>query len=402
MTPAQAAAAAWPVVQVPNVGSIALDAPNGGRLVNGLQLPAQGLYWVTWDGVLGRSPNRADRRWGSDRLIAFLVTVLRDYRIAHPTAPRVLVGDLSRPFGGPFGSDFGGLGHASHQNGLDVDVYYPRADHELRAPAAAARRRSRPRAGSRQPLRGLRRAVRVRRPARGARRPAGDRAGDRPPRRPRPRADRECDPAAEPPGPGNETARREGGPFRGGETLLCDCRRAAHGGRRIHRWSPWQGPALPSLREVSWLTGQSGVREVTQQREGYRCSRGSRTAGHPAGRARPVCVALARGGLGDGGRGAARRRRRRARREARAARRARRRGGRRRAPAVRLARRHEARQRARGVRARPGGPPRARRRRVDGRLHGLPAAGRRRRTSWRSTSPTASWTGGCATTSASR
>jgi hypothetical protein len=135
VTPAQTAAAAWPVVQVPNVGSIALDATNGGRLVNGLELPAQGLYWVTWDAVLGRIPNRADRRWGTDRLISFLVTVLRDYRIAHPTAPRVLVGDLSRPFGGPFGSDFGGLGHASHQNGLDADVYYPRADHALRAPA---------------------------------------------------------------------------------------------------------------------------------------------------------------------------------------------------------------------------------------------------------------------------
>ena len=135
---ATALAARYPVVQVPNVGSIAVDATNGGRLVNGLQLPAQGLYWVTYDAVLGRIPNRADRRWGTDRLISFLVTVLRDYRIAHPTAPRVLVGDLSRPFGGPFGSDFGGLGHASHQNGLDVDVYSPRADHALRAPARPA------------------------------------------------------------------------------------------------------------------------------------------------------------------------------------------------------------------------------------------------------------------------
>jgi hypothetical protein len=63
------------------------------------------------------------------------VTVLRDYHLAHPTAPRILIGDLSRPFGGPFGSDFGGLGHHSHQNGLDADVFYPRADHALRPPA---------------------------------------------------------------------------------------------------------------------------------------------------------------------------------------------------------------------------------------------------------------------------
>jgi hypothetical protein len=128
-------AASSPVVQVPDVGSVAEELPFRGRLVNGLQLPARGLYWVTWDGVLGRYPNRPDRRWGTDKLISYLVTVLRDYHLAHPTAPRILIGDLSRPFGGPFGSDFGGLGHHSHQNGLDADVFYPRADHALRPPA---------------------------------------------------------------------------------------------------------------------------------------------------------------------------------------------------------------------------------------------------------------------------
>lgn len=135
-TPAAVAAAAGPVVQVPNVGSIAVGATNRGRLINGLQLPAQGRYWVTWDAIRGRAPDRAERRWGTDRLISFLVTVLRDYHLAHPAAPRVLVGDISRPFGGPFGSEYGGLGHASHQNGLDADVYYPRADHSLSAPAS--------------------------------------------------------------------------------------------------------------------------------------------------------------------------------------------------------------------------------------------------------------------------
>jgi len=50
----------------------------------------------------------------------------------------MLVGDLSRPRGGEFGRRFGGLGHSSHQNGLDVDVYYPRADRRERAPRNAA------------------------------------------------------------------------------------------------------------------------------------------------------------------------------------------------------------------------------------------------------------------------
>jgi murein endopeptidase len=36
--------------------------------------------------------------------------------------------DLSRPKGGRFGKEFGGLGHASHQNGLDIDILYPRKD----------------------------------------------------------------------------------------------------------------------------------------------------------------------------------------------------------------------------------------------------------------------------------
>jgi murein endopeptidase len=43
----------------------------------------------------------------------------------------VLVGDLSRPHGGDFGRRFGGLGHASHQNGLDADIYYPRLDRRV-------------------------------------------------------------------------------------------------------------------------------------------------------------------------------------------------------------------------------------------------------------------------------
>ncbi len=127
-----------PAMAVPQVGSLAIGTPNRGRLVNGLQLPATGPDWVTWDPVLQRVPNRPDRRWATDRLLAYLLFVLRDYRLANPGAPPVLVGDLSLPYGGPFGSDFGGLGHASHQNGLDVDVLYPRLDGQLRPPDRVA------------------------------------------------------------------------------------------------------------------------------------------------------------------------------------------------------------------------------------------------------------------------
>jgi murein endopeptidase len=36
--------------------------------------------------------------------------------------------DIARPHGGPFGRRYGGLGHNSHQNGLDIDILYPRKD----------------------------------------------------------------------------------------------------------------------------------------------------------------------------------------------------------------------------------------------------------------------------------
>lgn len=116
------------------VGSRALGRPNDGRLLNGLQLPAQGPDWLTWDPILHRVPNRGERRWATEALIGLVTRVLRAYRDAHPDAPQVLIGDLSRRRGGPFGKRYGGLGHASHQNGVDADIYYPRADRALQAP----------------------------------------------------------------------------------------------------------------------------------------------------------------------------------------------------------------------------------------------------------------------------
>jgi murein endopeptidase len=113
--------------------SRALGLPWHGRLVNGVQLPEVSADWLTWDPVLKQIPNRPERRWGTAKLLATLRRVLAEFHATHPELPQVLVGDLSRPNGGVFDKRFGGLGHASHQNGLDADVYYPRADHQLRA-----------------------------------------------------------------------------------------------------------------------------------------------------------------------------------------------------------------------------------------------------------------------------
>jgi len=118
--------------------SLALGSPASGRLVRGVLLPAQGRHFFTWDPVRRRSPNRAWRRWGTDRLVRLMLRIARRYRAAHPNAARMAVGDLSRPHGSDFGPRFGYIGHASHQNGLDVDVYYPRADGRERAPRFAS------------------------------------------------------------------------------------------------------------------------------------------------------------------------------------------------------------------------------------------------------------------------
>ena len=112
-----------------------LGLPWSGHLVRGVQLPAEGATFFTWDPVLRRSPNRAWRRFGNDRLVSTVLRVLEEFAAAHPDAPRIGVGDLSRPRGGDFGPRYGLPGHVSHQNGLDVDLYYPRRDRRERPPA---------------------------------------------------------------------------------------------------------------------------------------------------------------------------------------------------------------------------------------------------------------------------
>jgi murein endopeptidase len=118
--------------------SEAVGSPSAGRLVRGVRLPAEGRHFFTWDPVLRRSPNRGWRRYGTDRLVRLVLRIARRHRRAHPHGARMAVGDLSRPHGGDFGPRFGYIGHASHQNGLDVDVYYPRADGRERAPRYAS------------------------------------------------------------------------------------------------------------------------------------------------------------------------------------------------------------------------------------------------------------------------
>ena len=103
-----------------------------GRLENGTQLPLEGPDWVTWNPATDSSPNRPWRLYGHERTIRAIFSVLSAYRAANPEAPWVVVGDISFRDGGRMDQ------HVSHQNGLDVDVYYPRLDRHLSAPRATS------------------------------------------------------------------------------------------------------------------------------------------------------------------------------------------------------------------------------------------------------------------------
>ena len=108
--------------------SISLGLPYQGRLIDGVQLPAQSPLWTTWDPALDRVPDRGYRRYGSAKLIHLLLQVAQSYHADNPDAPRLVIGDISRYGGGSLDQ------HVSHQNGLDVDVYYPRTDGREVAP----------------------------------------------------------------------------------------------------------------------------------------------------------------------------------------------------------------------------------------------------------------------------
>ena len=81
-----------------------------GCLAGAVELAADGPGWQTM------RPSR-NRAWGHPNLVAFL----ERFAGAAPAAtgwPGILIGDLSQPRGGPTPT-----GHASHQTGLDVDIW---------------------------------------------------------------------------------------------------------------------------------------------------------------------------------------------------------------------------------------------------------------------------------------
>lgn len=103
----------------PRCRSRATGSRSRGGLVCGKRLAPDTELWATQNPLDGAYPNAPARRWGADAAHAGIEAVALAYWRRFPLAPRVVIGDLSARNGGRFGI------HATHQQGLDVDVYYP-------------------------------------------------------------------------------------------------------------------------------------------------------------------------------------------------------------------------------------------------------------------------------------
>ena len=87
----------------------AIGAYAKGCLSGGVLLPADGPHWQS----IRRSRNKS---WGHPNTMAFLAR-LSETVAANDNWRGLLLGDISQPRGGP------AVGHASHQIGLDTDIY---------------------------------------------------------------------------------------------------------------------------------------------------------------------------------------------------------------------------------------------------------------------------------------
>jgi len=127
-TSAQAAETGTPAKQIFGAAKLPAALParaigfySKGCLAGGVAIPADGETWQ----AMRLSRNR---RWGHPDLIALVERLSRE-AAANDGWPGLLVGDIAQPRGGPMLS-----GHASHQVGLDADVWLtPMPDRKLSA-----------------------------------------------------------------------------------------------------------------------------------------------------------------------------------------------------------------------------------------------------------------------------
>lgn len=117
----------WPSLNLPSSGPArSLGEYSAGCLQGGKALPLDGVGYQ----VMHPSRNRA---YGHPALLEFVRALGRG--VKQQELGVVLIGDLSQPRGGRAPG-----GHASHQSGLDVDVWYSYPKRALKGPLAASER----------------------------------------------------------------------------------------------------------------------------------------------------------------------------------------------------------------------------------------------------------------------
>jgi murein endopeptidase len=106
--------------------SVSIGSPGHGRLVNGVLFPATGPDHFAWNFREQRIGGSDGTRWGNCRVVRAVLLGLAAYRFRNPEAPLVAVGDMGLRRGGEIDH------HSTHEDGREIDLYFPRRDRRLR------------------------------------------------------------------------------------------------------------------------------------------------------------------------------------------------------------------------------------------------------------------------------
>ncbi len=110
----------------------AIGKHGAGKLVSAIRLPDAGIGFQIHRVEGGTSETQIDKMnvWGTTLLVSFVEWLSAALNKIYQERPVLSVATLSKRSGGAF-SDHG---HASHQNGLDVDIGYPTLKNENEKP----------------------------------------------------------------------------------------------------------------------------------------------------------------------------------------------------------------------------------------------------------------------------
>jgi murein endopeptidase len=130
-------AVTYSAVPRPNVDcqhhrSRSIGSPGDGRLLHGVLFPRTGPDHFAWNFRAQRIGDSDRTRWGDCAVVRTVLRGLAAYRKRNPDAPQVAVGDMGLRHGGEID------GHSTHENGRQIDLYFPRRDRRRCEPHAVA------------------------------------------------------------------------------------------------------------------------------------------------------------------------------------------------------------------------------------------------------------------------